>query len=257
MCCESLCLLSLAHVVPLDVLSDGLFVEGLVVEARIAGSDVVLLAHLEVLAEVLVSAPPVAHNGGGSLVPALLMEVGVSHGVLLDVVRHGAVGLDGVVLIRGFSVSPAPHFTAAVLLHLDVHVEHEGGDHGPSEQEVHDLHAAVRVEWLDLPVDVGDGVLLESGDVLEDSPFLGLVEWLLCVFHELCEVAVGISRKSSTQQNRQHCSRHLGNTYLPTISARSVMFGMPPIYPSIPVPRVRKTLRGLSRSYRYSVILIN
>lgn len=49
------------------------------------------LSHLEVLSEVLVSAPPVGPDHAESLVPSDLMEVRVSHIVLLSVHRVSAV----------------------------------------------------------------------------------------------------------------------------------------------------------------------
>ncbi len=44
------------------------------------------LSHVEVLSEVLISAPPVGVDHGGLLVLANLMEVGVSHIVLIKLV---------------------------------------------------------------------------------------------------------------------------------------------------------------------------
>ena len=169
------------------------------VEAGVARSDVVFFAHLEVLAEVLVSAPPVGHHSGCSLVSALLMEVRVSHSVLFDVVWHGTVLFDLVVLIRCLSLSPSVHLAAAFLLHLGVQIEEEGSDHSPTEQEVHELHASIGVEWLDFPVNVSDWVFLEARDVLKDSPFLGFISWFSCILDEFCEVTVSLSRKSSTK----------------------------------------------------------
>ena len=68
-----------------------LLVDWLVLEARKRGSDSVLLSHLEVLSEVLVSAPPVEPNVADSLVLQLLVEVGVSHVLLLSVSRESHV----------------------------------------------------------------------------------------------------------------------------------------------------------------------
>jgi len=68
-------------------------VDGLVVEARHGWSDIVLLSHFEVLSEVLVSAPPVGPNHADSLVSPDLMEVRVSHIVLLSVYWESSVSV--------------------------------------------------------------------------------------------------------------------------------------------------------------------
>ena len=50
--------------------------------------DSVSLSHLEVLSEVLVSAPPVSVDHGDSLVSSDLMEVGISHIIFLVISFH-------------------------------------------------------------------------------------------------------------------------------------------------------------------------
>ena len=55
------------------------------VESTHGWLHVVSLSHLEVLTEVLVSAPPVGMDHGHSLVSSDLMEVGVTHIVLLSI----------------------------------------------------------------------------------------------------------------------------------------------------------------------------
>ena len=68
-----------------SVLGNSVLVDSLVVETAHRWSDVVPLAHLEVLSQVLVSAPPVGVDHGHPLVSSHLMEVGVSHIVLLSI----------------------------------------------------------------------------------------------------------------------------------------------------------------------------
>ena len=61
------------------------------VESAHGWLDVVPLPHLEVLSEILISAPPVSVDHADSLVPSHLMEVGVSNVVLLAVCRQTPV----------------------------------------------------------------------------------------------------------------------------------------------------------------------
>ena len=68
------------------------------VEAAEGGSDAVSLSHVEVLPEVLVSAPPVGPDHTDALVPPDLMEVGIPHVVLLPVYGETSVTVGSVVL---------------------------------------------------------------------------------------------------------------------------------------------------------------
>ena len=77
-----------SEVSPVLVLLSGLGEDFVVVEAADCWSDSVSLSHLEVLSEVLVSAPPVGVNELGLLVSSHLMEVRVSNVVLLPVSWH-------------------------------------------------------------------------------------------------------------------------------------------------------------------------
>ncbi len=70
--------------------------------------DTVSLSHLEVLSEVLVSAPPVGPDHANSLVSSDLMEVRVSHIVLLSVHRVSAVSMGGAVSLVGLTNSVSP-----------------------------------------------------------------------------------------------------------------------------------------------------
>ena len=104
---------------------DGLLVEGLVVEASLRWSDSVLLSHLEVLAEVLVSAPPVEMDHVESLVPSNLMEVGVADIVLDTVNWEASVSVSHGVELVGLADSVAPVLHHLLLLLLGEHVEQE------------------------------------------------------------------------------------------------------------------------------------
>ena len=60
-------------------------------ESGKAGPNVVLLAHFEILAEVLITAPPVKVNHAQTLIPSDLMEVRVADIVLFTIGRETAV----------------------------------------------------------------------------------------------------------------------------------------------------------------------
>ena len=74
-------------------------VDLLVIESGESRSDTVALSHLEVLSEVLVTAPPVGPDHVQALVAAGLMEVRVSHVVLLSVYGEPTVSVRGTVLL--------------------------------------------------------------------------------------------------------------------------------------------------------------
>ena len=89
-----------------------------VLETGGAWLNLVLLAHFEVLSEVLVTAPPVQVDHTESLVAALLINVGVLEIVLLSVVGEAAILVSWTVLVVGLSNAMSPvlaHFFFLVL----------------------------------------------------------------------------------------------------------------------------------------------
>ena len=82
--------------------------------------DSILLSHLKVLSEVLVSAPPVGPHHADSLVPSHLMEVRVSHVVLLSINREPSVLMRRVVNPVGLSVHPSPLLGHLLLLYAQM-----------------------------------------------------------------------------------------------------------------------------------------
>ena len=68
-----------------SILLCNLIEDGLVIEARKTWSDVILLSHLKVFTEVLVSAPPVCVDHTKTFASSHLMEVGVAN-IILDAV---------------------------------------------------------------------------------------------------------------------------------------------------------------------------
>lgn len=87
------------------------------VEPGEGGSDTVALSHLEVLPEVLVAAPPVGPDHVEALVAADLMEVGVTHVVLLPVDGEPAVSVGCAVGLVGLAQAVTPVLDHALLLY--------------------------------------------------------------------------------------------------------------------------------------------
>lgn len=102
----------------LPVLLLNIGVNLLVVETREGGSDSVTLSHLEVLSEVLVTAPPVGPDHIQALVTAGLMEVGVADVVLLSVDGESAISVGGTVLLADLTKSVPPVLDHTFLLFI-------------------------------------------------------------------------------------------------------------------------------------------
>ena len=88
------------------------------VESTERWSDVVSLSHLEVLSEVLISAPPVGVNHANSLISSDLMEVGVSNIVFLVISRHSSITVRSRVVAVDLSNVPLPLLNHRFLLFL-------------------------------------------------------------------------------------------------------------------------------------------
>ena len=187
----------MSHCCNLQVLLVGLLVDLLVVEAFLGGDDAVLLPHLEVLSEVLVSAPPVRVDHVQALVPADLMEVGVAHVVLLAVHRVPSVSMWLVVGLVRLSnhVSPLSNHSFLLLLRQQVQVGRLEEMEDEAEPDIPD--SILLVERLYFPITVPEGILVESCDVLESSPSLGIISGFPSSVDELGKVSVGLLGKSS------------------------------------------------------------
>ena len=161
-----------------------------------------LLAHLEVLAEVLVTAPPVQVDHAQTLVTSNLMEVSVSHVVLDTVSRESAIAIQCTVSLVSLTDSVAPVLSHSILLVLDHDIEEETApkmenDHAPEE-----TNAVLSVEGFHFPVEVAHGVLEESGNVFESSPSLCIITRLLSIVDEFAEVTIGVlSQRSIKMEN--------------------------------------------------------
>ena len=161
-----------------------------------------LLAHLEIFAEVLVTTPPVKMNHGDSLVPQTLMEVRVPDVVLFTVSGHTTISDSKRVFAVGLSQMPSPVLNHLLLLVLNHNVEEERLVKMERQRNPHETDAVGLVERVHLPVSVCEGVLEETGDILEGSPFLRFVAWFLGVSDKLHEVTVSFFLEGSKQGSR-------------------------------------------------------
>ena len=196
-------------------------------EARQGGSLVVLLSHLEVLAEVLVTAPPVQVDHRQSLVPSHLMEVRVPDIVLDAIDWEAAITVHGSVRSVLLTNSPAPVVNHLLLLVLDKDPEEEAGPAVEDGEAPEEADAALLVERLSLPVHVAERVFEEAGNVLERSPSLGSITRLLSRVHKLAEISISVFGECSALEMKQLKLGEVGKTYLPIMSARSLMLGTP------------------------------
>ena len=108
-----------------SVLGSHVVVDCLVSESGKAGPDVVLLAHFEILAEVLITAPPVQVDHAQALVPSNLMEVGVADVVLFTIGRETAISYSHGVPLVGLTQMPAPVLNHPLFLVFNHGVEEE------------------------------------------------------------------------------------------------------------------------------------
>ena len=150
------------------------------------------LSHLEVLTEVLVSAPPVGMDHGYSLVSSDLMEIGVTHIVLLSIDWEPSVRVWGVVVLVDLSDVPFPLGDHALLLLLGQEVEHEGLVEMPDQEHPAESDSILVGQGGHFPESISERVFKESRNVLEGSPFLGHVSWLSGFVDELGEVTISL-----------------------------------------------------------------
>ena len=221
--------MSSTHLSDFEVLGRGCLEDFLVSEATFGGLDVLLLAHLEVLAEVLVTAPPVHVDHVEALGTANLMEVGISHIVLDTIDWHPSVTIQGAVSLVDLTDSPAPVVAHLLLLVLHHDVEKEAAPQVEDDEAPDEAHAVLLMEAFSLPVGIAEWVFEEAGDVLERSPFLRVVTGLLGLVHKLSKVTISVLSESSKEKEKVNTWNDGYNkaTYLPIMSARSLILGTP------------------------------
>ena len=73
-----------------------------------------------------------------------------------------------------------------------------------SNEEVHDSKSILFVERINLPVSVPNWVLIETRDILEGSPSLTIISWLVNIINKLGEISIGLLGQS-TKTKRKFC----------------------------------------------------
>ena len=221
--------MSSTHLSDFEVLGRGSLKDFLMSKATFGGLDVLLLAHLEVLAEVLVTAPPVHVDHVEALGTANLMEVGISHIVLDTIDWHPSVTIQGAVSLVDLTNSPAPVVAHLLLLVLHHDVEKEAAPQVEDDEAPDEAHAVLLMEAFSLPVGIAEWVFEEAGDVLERSPFLRVVTGLLGLVHKLSKVTISVLSESSKEKVKVNMwiNGYRLATYLPIMSARSLILGTP------------------------------
>lgn len=157
------------------------------------------LSHVEVLSEVLVSAPPVGVDHRDSLISSDLMEVRVSHVVLLSISWESSVRMWGVVVLVDLSDVPLPLSDHALLLLLGQKIKHERLVQVPDKEDVDNSDSVLVSKGGNFPEGVTEWILEESGEVFECSPFLCHVSWLLSLSYELSVITISLLGQSSEQ----------------------------------------------------------
>ena len=192
--------MSCTHLSNFEVLGRSFLEDSLVGETTLRWLDVLSLAHFEVLAEVLVTAPPVHVDHAEALATANLMEVGVSHIVLDTIHWHPSVTVQGAVGLVDLADAPAPVVTHLLLLVLHHGPEEEAAPQVEDDQGPDETHAVLIMERLSLPVGVAEWVFEEPGDILECSPSLRVVTGLLGLVYELSKVTISVLSESSKEE---------------------------------------------------------
>ena len=157
-------------------------------------------SHIEVLSEVLISAPPVGVDHADSLISSNLMEVGVSDVILLSIRWKSSISVRGVVVLVHLSDVPFPLSDHAFFLLLGQKVKNEGLVQMPDQEDVDNSNSVLICKSSNFPEGVTEWVLEESSKVFESSPFLCHVSWLLGLGNELSVITIGLLGQSSTKE---------------------------------------------------------
>ena len=157
-------------------------------------------SHVEVLSEVLISAPPVGVDHADSLISSDLMEIGVSNIVLLPVGWESSICVRGIIVLVDLSDVPLPLSDHAFFLLLGQKVKNEGLVQVPDQEDVDNSNSVLIRKGGNFPEGVTEWIFEESSEVLEGSPFLGHVSWLLGLCDELSVITIGLLGQSSANK---------------------------------------------------------
>ena len=155
------------------------------------------LAHVEVLPEDLVTAPPIRVDHRNALVAQDLVRICIPNVVLVAVDGEASVRVLLVVVPVALADVPLPLLDHVLFLHLRQQVQHEALVEVEDQQSVCNAEAVLSREARQLPVGVTEWVLKEPGDVFVGSPSLGPVSRLVGLLNHLGEVAISLLGKGS------------------------------------------------------------
>ena len=123
------------------------------------------------------------------------------------------------------SFSKVGSFITDIVTVLDHDPEEEGLIEVEDKEEPEETDSVLGVQGVHLPVNIPKGVLEESSDVLECSPLLSHITGLSSGDHEFVEIAISLLSEGSIRFEYKYF------TYLPIISALSLMLGTPCMRP--------------------------
>ena len=144
----------------------------IVIESSLGRFDSVLLSHLEVLSEVLISCPPVCKGHGKTFFSGLLMQVRVSHIILLAVSRHSHAVVSKRLRSSNLSELVVPVLDHSFLLIFDEHIHGKTAVKLDHQQHPNWSDSMSSVEWLEFPINVAEWIFDHSSEIFEDSPSL-------------------------------------------------------------------------------------
>lgn len=174
-----------------------LLIDWIVIESGHSWLHIMSLSHIEVLSEVLISAPPICMNHACLLISSDLMEVRVSNVVLLSISWESSIRMwSGIPLVDLTNV-PFPLGDHWLFLLFGKEIQNEWLIEVPDEENVYNSDSILITESCDFPEGISKWIFEESCDILEGSPFLGHVSWLSSFGDELCEITIGLFDKSS------------------------------------------------------------
>ena len=171
------------------------------VETSLRWLDSILLSHFEVLAEVLVTAPPVQVDHSQSLVSPHLMEVRVSDIVLNTVDWESSVSVAHSMEAIGLSDSVPPVLNQSLLSVLLSDVKEERAEEMESNQKVENSEPILSVEWVKFPVYIAKWIFVEARNVFGNSKSLSSISWFVHFLHKFGEVSISLLGQCTKEPN--------------------------------------------------------
>ena len=155
------------------------------------------LSHIEVLSEVLISAPPICMDHACFLVSSDLMEVRVSNVVLLSIGWESSIRVVWTIELVDLTNVPFPLVDHLLFLVSSEEIQDERLIEMPDEENVYNSDSILTTESCDFPEGISEWILEESCDIFKGSPLLGHISWLSSFSDEFCEITISFFDESS------------------------------------------------------------